>query len=76
MDLFEGIEFNTMMFIGPIIVLFVTISGLSLLYFWLFSWLPRRVFNSLFGLVGLAGLYIWAIPLKVGFYSYFKQWGI
>jgi hypothetical protein len=76
MNIFEGVDFNSMMFIGPLLVLIVTISGLCLIYHFTFSWLPKRIFNYLLGAVCLAGFYVWAVPLHMGFFKYFKNWGI
>lgn len=45
MNLFEGVNFTIMMFIGPLLVLTVTISGLCLIYKLLFNRLPKTIDN-------------------------------
>jgi len=76
MNIFEGVDFNSMMFIGPLIVLFTTISGVCLIYSYVFRWLPKRIFNYLLTPAALIGAYIWAIPMNMGFFEYFKHWGV
>jgi hypothetical protein len=76
MNIFEGVNFNLMMFIGPLIVLTITISGLCLIYKIVFNRVPKSIDNFLLGGVVLLGGYIWAIPMQLGFFEYFKNWGI
>jgi len=68
----DGVEFNSMQFIGPLILLFLVPLGIAFIYRLLFSWLPRKLYNALIGPVILLGLYIWAIPMNLGFHTYFK----
>lgn len=70
--MFDGVEFNSMQFVGPVIVLIVTMFSIALLYKLLFNWLPKSLFNILIGPVVLLGLYIWAIPMNLGFHTYFQ----
>lgn len=70
--MYEGVEFNSMQFIGPLIILIITMIAVTLVYKLLFSWLPKRLFNFLIGPVALFGTYIWAIPMKLGFHELFK----
>lgn len=72
MNLFEGVEFNSMQFVGPIIVLAITMFAVVFIYKILFSWLPTKLFNFLIGPVALFGAYIWAIPMNLGFHELFK----
>ncbi|AGK52013.1 hypothetical protein B1NLA3E_01145 [Bacillus sp. 1NLA3E] len=72
MNVFEGVEFNTMQFIGPLIVLIVTMVGISFVYRFFFKWLPKKLYNFLIGPVALIGFYIWLIPMNLGFHELFK----
>ncbi len=72
MNIFEGVELNTMQFIWPLIILAVTMIATVLIFKLLFSWLPKRLFNFLLGPVSLFGFYIWLIPINLGFYDLFK----
>lgn len=70
--MFEGIEFNAMQFVGPLIVLIITMISIVLIYRLLFSWLPKKIYNILIGPVALIGAYVWAIPMNLGFHTYFS----
>lgn len=70
--MFDGVEFNAMQFVGPLLVLIVTVFGIGLLYKLLFSWLPKRLYNALISPLLLIGVYIWAVPMNLGFYTYFQ----
>jgi hypothetical protein len=72
LNVFEDVELNTVQFIGPLIVLIVTIIGMAIVYRLLFNWLPKKLFNFLLGPVALFGFYIWLIPMDLGFYELFK----
>lgn len=72
MNVFEGVAFNRMQFIGPLIILFVCMLLVGFLYARLFKWLPKEIYNYLFGPVVLLGAYIWFGPLHMGFYELFK----
>jgi hypothetical protein len=72
MNIFEGVELNTKQFIGPIIVLAVTMFLTTFIFKLSFGWLPKRLFNLLLGPVALIGAYIWAVPMDLGFYELFK----
>jgi hypothetical protein len=72
LNVFEDVELNTVQFIGPLIVLIVTIIGMAIVYRLLFNWLPKKLFNFLLGPVALIGFYIWLIPMDLGFYEFFK----
>ncbi len=71
--MFEGVNFNQMQFIWPLIILFVTIMLFAFIYKLLFQWiLPRGIFNFLIGPICLFGFYVWLIPMNLGFYEFFK----
>lgn len=70
--MFEGVEFNWVPIIGPLIVLIITMFAVTLIYKLLFSWLPAKLFNFLMGPVALIGMYIWAFPMNLGFHEFFK----
>lgn len=71
--MFDGIEFNSMMFIGPLIILAITMFLVALIYKLLFSWMPRSIFNFFLGPITLfVGGYLWVYPMNMGFYELFK----
>lgn len=59
--------------IFPMLILLLTCIVVGGIYFALFRWLPKKLYNSLTGLVALAAIYIWAVPLKLGFYEFFRS---
>lgn len=72
MNLFEGVEVNWTPIIAPIIILIITMFVITFLYKMLFSWLPKKLYDALIGPVMLGGIYIWAIPMNLGFHELFK----
>ena len=71
--MFEGVEVNWMPIIGPFIILFLTMLVTAFVYKLLFiKWLPKQLYNYLLGPVCLIGLYIWLIPMNLGFHEFFK----
>ncbi len=72
MSIFEGVELNTMQFIGPLILLFICITIAGFVYSRLFRWLPKEIYNYLIGPALLIGAYIWYEPMNLGFYELFK----
>jgi hypothetical protein len=70
---FENVDLNTMQFIGPIIVLFFTLF-IPALIIWLFfsKVLPKVLYDLLLGVTILFSLYLWAFPMNLGFYDFFK----
>lgn len=73
MNIFEGVELNSMQIIGPLVMLFISMLATTLLYSLLCKrWLPVKLFNYLIGPVALFGAYIWAFPMNMGFYDFFK----
>jgi hypothetical protein len=69
---FDGVEFNTLQFLGAILVLVFSMVLTVLLFRLLFNWLPSKLFNFLIGPVALLGAYIWVIPMKMWFYEFFR----
>jgi len=73
MNIFEGVEINTMQFIGPLIILTVTMFLIGFLYSRLFRWLPKRIYNTFMGpVILIVGGYIWVYSMNMGFYEFFK----
>ncbi|QCJ45396.1 hypothetical protein FAY30_25925 (plasmid) [Bacillus sp. S3] len=72
MNIFKGVELNSMQFIGPLIGLAATMFATAFLFRLLFGWLPKKLFNLLLGPAALIGAYIWAVPMNLGFYELFK----
>jgi hypothetical protein len=72
MNIFQGVKFNSMQFIAPLIILAITMFTTALIFRLLFGWLPKKLFNFLLGPVAVIGAYIWAIPMNMGFYGFFK----
>jgi hypothetical protein len=72
MNIFQGVKFNSMQFVAPLIILAVTMLATVFIFRLLFGWLPKKLFNFLLGPVALVGTYIWAIPMNMGFFELFK----
>jgi len=73
MNIFEGVELDTMQFFWPLIILAGTMFSIGFLYSRLFKWLPKGLYNSLIGpVVLIVGGYIWIYPMNLGFYELFK----
>lgn len=72
MNIFNGIEINTIQFVGSLIVLAVTMFFTAFIFRLLFKWLPTKLLNYLTGPAALVGAYIWVIPMNMGFYDLFK----
>jgi len=70
-DLTEGININY--FIPPMILLFVVPTVFVLIYAILFRRiLPAKIFNFFLAAVLILGLYVWAVPMKLGLFEYFR----
>jgi len=69
---FEGVEFDWMPIIGPLIILIVTMFAIAFIYRIFFKWLPKGLYIFLIGPVYLLGLYLWFVPMNVGFHELFK----
>lgn len=72
MNIFEGVEFNSMQFAAPIIILITMLVVTAFIYKILFRPLPKGLYNLLIGPLMLFVIYIWAIPMKLGFHTYFS----
>ncbi len=72
LNLFENVELNTMQIIIPLVLLILCMVSISLIYWLVFRWLPKLIFNFLLGPIALLGAYIWAFPMNMGFYEFFK----
>ena len=72
LNIFEGVDINAMQFIGPLIILIVMMFVVGFIYNLFFNWLPKKVFDPLFVTVLLLVAYLWAVPMNLGFYEFFK----
>jgi len=73
MNILEGVEFNSIQIIGTLVMLFISMLATTLLYSLLCKrWLHVKIFNFLIGPVALFGAYLWAFPMNMGFYDFFK----
>lgn len=72
LNLFENVELNTMQIIIPLILLILCMISISLIFWLVFRWLPKPIFNFSLGPIALLGAYIWAFPMNMGFYELFK----
>ena len=73
MNLFENVEFNSIQFIGPIIIFVITLIIPPLIIKIFFAkFLTEKLYKFLIGAALFLGLYIWAIPMNLGFYEFFK----
>ncbi|OOP61754.1 hypothetical protein BWZ43_25685 [Heyndrickxia oleronia] len=61
-----------MQIIIPLVLLILCMVSISLIYWLVFRWLPKLIFNFLLGPIALLGAYIWAFPMNMGFYEFFK----
>lgn len=69
--MFGELKFNSMQFIGPLLILAVVMFIIGLIFSLLFKWLPKEIYNYLFVSVLILGAYIWAVPMNMGFYELF-----
>lgn len=75
MDIFSDLSIGTSLwiFIPPMMLLVVAMSACMGIYVVLFKKvLPRKIYNFFLGFVVLIGFYIWAVPMKTGFYEFFR----
>ncbi len=71
--MFDEVEVDWIPIVGPLIVLIVTLTAVMFLYALIFSrLLSQELFKFFAGLVALLGIYIWFVPMDVGFHHYFK----
>lgn len=75
MDIFTGLSIggSLLYFIPPMLLLTVVMVVCVAIYKMLFGKiLPTKVYNFLIGPIALLGFFIWAIPMDMGFYEYFR----
>lgn len=75
MDIFTDISSagSLWFFIPPMILLPVVMIGCAVFYkILLGSILPKKVYNFFLGPIALLGFFIWAIPMNMGFYEFFR----
>lgn len=75
MDIFTDISSggSLLFFIPPLILLPVVMIGCAVNYkILLSSILPKKVYNFLLSPIALLGFFIWAIPMNMGFYEFFR----
>lgn len=76
LDFSDGLELGTELyyFIPPLLLLIIVPIICATFYALLFKKiLPVKLFNFFVGPIVLLGLYIWAIPMKIGFYEFFRS---
>lgn len=60
-------------FIAPLILLFVVPFVCAWIYSLIFrNILPNSIYRFFLGPVALLGCYVWAIPMQMGFYEFFR----
>ncbi|MGE7947928.1 hypothetical protein [Lysinibacillus sp. NPDC093688] len=75
MDIFSGLTIGASLlyFIPPMLLLPVVMVICVAIYRALFGKiLPTKVYNFLMGPIALLGFFIWAIPMDMGFYEFFR----
>lgn len=72
LNLFENVDINASQYIGPIIVLVITMSLIAFLCRVLSKSWSKELTNYLFGLGIIVSFFIWAFPMNMGFYDFFK----
>lgn len=57
----------------PVIMLMLVVIGCIVVFASIFEkLLPKKIYKSLLICVTLLGFYIWAIPMDMGFYGFFR----
>ncbi|MFF2176005.1 hypothetical protein ACFVT8_06020 [Lysinibacillus sp. NPDC058147] len=75
MDIFSSLSLDgsLLYFIPPMLLLpIVMVVCVAIYRAILGRILPTRVYNLLLGPIALLGFFIWAIPMKMGFYEFFR----
>lgn len=73
MDIFTDISSGLWFFIPPMILLPVVMIGCAVIYkILLGKILPTKIYNFFLGPIALLGFFIWAIPMNMGFYEFFR----
>lgn len=76
LDIFTGLSIGAdlLYFIPPMLLLPVVMVLCVALYRILFvKLLPNKIFNFFIGPIALIGFIIWAIPMNIGFYEFFRS---
>lgn len=75
MDIFSGISLSgsLLFLIPPLIILLVVMVVCVAIYKKLFrKILPTKIYNFFIAPIALLGFFIWAIPMNMGFYEFFR----
>ncbi|WP_445478007.1 hypothetical protein ACULLL_16735 [Lysinibacillus irui] len=75
MDIFTDISSagSLWFFIPPLILLPVVMTGCAMIYkILLGNILPTKIYKFFLGPIALLGFFIWAIPMNMGFYEFFR----
>jgi len=75
MDIFSGISLggSLLFFIPPMILLPVVMVVCVAIYKNLFGKiLSTKIYNFFIGPIALLGFFVWAIPMNMGFYEFFR----
>lgn len=60
-------------FIPPLLLMLIVPTIFVFIYSAIFrKILPTKIFNFFISPVVLLGFYIWAVPMKIGFYEFFR----
>ena len=76
MDIFTGLSLgeSLLYFIPPMLLLPIVMIGCAVIYkILLGNILPKKIYNFLLGPIALLGFFIWAIPMNMGFYEFFRE---
>ncbi|TQR27184.1 hypothetical protein C7Y47_23480 [Lysinibacillus sphaericus] len=75
MDIFSGLSISgsLLYFIPPMLLLPAVMVVCAAIYKVLLgNILPPKIYNLLLGPIALLGFFIWAIPMDMGFYEFFR----
>ncbi|MGN4124822.1 hypothetical protein ACMGD3_07355 [Lysinibacillus sphaericus] len=75
MDIFSWISVvgNLLHFIPPMILLPIVMVVCVVIYKMIFGKiLPTKIYNFFIGPIALLGFFVWAIPMNMGFYAFFR----
>jgi len=75
MDIFTGLSLggSLLYFIPPMLLLPIVMIGCAVIYkILLGNIFPKKIYNFLLGPIALLGFFIWAIPMNMGFYEFFR----
>ncbi|KMY32010.1 hypothetical protein ACZ11_07495 [Lysinibacillus xylanilyticus] len=75
MDIFSGLSIGERLlyFIPPMLLLPVVMVVCAAIYKVLLgNILPTKIYNFLLVTIALLGFFIWAIPMNMGFYEFFR----